>query len=44
MKDNNIIGLLYRVSSEQQVHKGDGLKNQKDIGRKLCKKLGFDIE
>lgn len=44
MKDNNIIGLLFRVSSEQQVRKGEGLKNQKDIGRKLCKNLGFDIE
>lgn len=44
MKENNIIGLLFRVSSEQQVRKGDGLQNQKDIGRKLCKKLGFDIE
>ncbi len=44
MKDNNIIGLLFRVSSEQQVRKGDGLQNQKDIGRKLCNELGFDIE
>jgi len=42
--DNNIIGLLYRVSSEQQVRKGEGLENQKDIGRKLAKNLGFDIE
>ena len=44
MKDNNIIGLLFRVSSEQQVRKGEGLQNQKDIGRKLCNELGFDIE
>jgi site-specific DNA recombinase len=44
MKDNNKIGLFFRVSSEQQVTKGSGLDNQKRMGRKLSKKLGFEIE
>ncbi len=44
MKDSNKIGLFFRVSSEQQVTKGSGLDNQKRMGRKLAKKLGFEIE
>jgi len=44
MKDNNKIGLFFRVSSEQQVTKGSGLENQKKMGRELSKKLGFEIE
>jgi site-specific DNA recombinase len=44
MKDNNKIGLFFRVSSEQQVTKGSGLENQKKMGRELAKKLGFEIE
>jgi len=44
MKDNNKIGLLFRVSSSQQITKGSGLDNQKRIGRELADKLGFEIE
>ena len=44
MDDNNKIGLFFRVSSEQQVTKGSGLDTQKRMGRKLAKKLGFEIE
>lgn len=44
MKINNKIGLFFRVSTEQQVTKGSGLDNQKREGRKLAKKLGFEIE
>ena len=42
--DNNIIALFFRVSSEQQVSKGDGLNNQIRIGRKLASNLGFEVE
>ena len=44
MNENNKIALFYRVSSEQQVTKGSGLVNQKTIGRRLAKELGFEIE
>mgnify|MGYP000983650110 FL=1 len=40
---NEKIGLLYRVSSQQQETDGGSLDVQREMGRRISKKLGVDF-
>ena len=40
---NEKIGLLYRVSSQQQETDGGSLDVQREMGRRISKKLGVDL-